>query len=107
SRLPERVDAVMETVGEATWKHSIRSVRPGGTVVVSGATSGRVAETELARIFFLQINILGSTMGTRQELVRLLALCERTGLRPVIDREVALGDVRDGFEALAAGRVFG
>jgi NADPH:quinone reductase-like Zn-dependent oxidoreductase len=107
ARLPERVDAVMETVGEATWQHSVRSLRPGGTLVVSGATSGRRAETELNRIFFLQLKVLGSTMGTRDELTRLLAFCDRTGVRPLIDRTLPLADARAGFEALESGEVFG
>lgn len=106
-RLPDRVDAVMETVGAATWQHSVRSLRPGGTLVVSGATSGRVAETELARVFFLQLRVLGSTMGTRDELARLLTFCARAGVRPVIDRTVALADVRAGFAAMAQGDLFG
>ncbi|WP_116951295.1 zinc-binding dehydrogenase [Jiangella endophytica] len=106
-RLPARVDAVMETVGAATWQHSVRSLRPGGTLVVSGATSGYVAETELNRVFFLQLRLVGSTMGTRDELVRLLAFCERTGLRPVVDRVLPLEQARDGFAALDSGDVFG
>ncbi len=106
-KLPERVDAVMETVGAATWQHSIRSLRPGGTLVVSGATSGRVAETELARVFFLQLRILGSTMGTRDELARLATFCARSGVRPTIDRTIPLADVRDGFAAMAEGDLFG
>ena len=68
ARLPERVDAVIETVGEATWKHSLRALRPGGTIVVSGATSGQAPSAELQRVFFLQLNVVGSTMGTRDEL---------------------------------------
>jgi NADPH:quinone reductase-like Zn-dependent oxidoreductase len=107
ARLPERVDAVFETVGEATWRHSLRAVRPGGTVVVSGATSGRTVETELARVFFLQLRILGSTMGTRDELSRLIAFCERTGVRPVIDRVLPLAEAHDGFAAIERGEVFG
>jgi NADPH:quinone reductase-like Zn-dependent oxidoreductase len=107
SRLPERVDAVMETVGEATWRHSLRAVRPGGTVVLSGATSGRTAETELARIYFLQLRVQGSTMGTRDELSRLIAFCEHTGVRPVIDRVLPLRDAREGFAAMERGEVFG
>src|SRR5690348_1842380 len=71
ARLPERVDAVMETVGEATWSHSLKSLRPGGRIVVSGATSGQVPPAELARIFFLQLSVVGSTMGTRDQLLRL------------------------------------
>ncbi|MGZ4600384.1 MAG: zinc-binding dehydrogenase, partial [Oryzihumus sp.] len=72
ARLPERVDAVMETVGAATWSHSINSLRPGGTVVISGATSGDApARAELTKIYFKQLRVIGSTMGNRQELERL------------------------------------
>lgn len=106
-RLPERVDAVMETVGHATWKHSLRSVRPGGVVVVSGATSGWLGETELNRVFFLQLRILGSTMGTRAELEQLLAFCARTNVRPVIDRTLPLREAEAGVAAMADGEVFG
>src|SRR5262245_29448948 len=69
ARLPQRVDAVMETVGAATWTHSLKSLRPGGVVVIAGATSGPNPDaTELNRIFFLQLRVHGSTMGTRTEL---------------------------------------
>ncbi|AYY12003.1 Zn-dependent oxidoreductase [Actinobacteria bacterium YIM 96077] len=106
-RLPERVDAVIETVGAATWKHSLRAVRPGGTVVIAGATSGWTGETELNRVFFLQLRILGSTMGTRDELARLLAFCDRAGVRPVVDRTVPLAQASEGVAAMASGDVFG
>src|SRR5262249_30774004 len=65
ARLPERVDAVMETVGQATWAHSVRALKPGGTIVISGATSGPAPPAELSHIFFRQLSVLGSTMGTR------------------------------------------
>ncbi|HVQ89349.1 MAG TPA: zinc-binding dehydrogenase, partial [Actinomycetes bacterium] len=64
ARLPERVDAVMESVGEATWSHSLKSLRPGGRIVVCGSTSGPNPPADLARVFFLQLSIIGSTMGT-------------------------------------------
>lgn len=107
ARLPSRVDAVMETVGASTWSHSIRSLRPGGVVVVSGATSGYDAPTELNRVFFLQLRVLGSTMGTRDELALLLAFLDRTGLRPVIHSVLPLADAAQGFAALERGDVFG
>jgi NADPH:quinone reductase-like Zn-dependent oxidoreductase len=107
ARLPERVDAVMESVGAATWEHSLRSVRPGGTVVISGATSGYRADTELNRVFFLQLRIVGSTMGSRDELERLARMCAATGLRPTIDRTLPLQQAPEAFAALAAGDVFG
>jgi NADPH:quinone reductase-like Zn-dependent oxidoreductase len=107
ARLPERVDAVIETVGEATWAHSLRAVRQGGTIVVAGATSGPAPSAELQRVFFLQLRVIGSTMGTRDELAQLARLCELGGIRPQIDRVLPLADAREGFEAMAAGDVFG
>jgi NADPH:quinone reductase-like Zn-dependent oxidoreductase len=107
ARLPERVDGVMETVGKATWKHSIRSVRPGGVVVISGATSGYLAETELSRVFFLQLRVVGSTMGTRDELARLMQFCAVRGVRPVVDSTLPMDQAPEAFNALASGDVFG
>ncbi len=107
SRLPERVDAVMETVGEATWAHSLRSLRPGGRVVVSGATSGATPSADLNRVFFLQLSVIGCTMGTRDQLARLARFCEQTGVRPKIDRVLPLQDAADGFAAMAGGELFG
>jgi NADPH:quinone reductase-like Zn-dependent oxidoreductase len=107
ARLPERVDAVMETVGEATWAHSLRSLRPGGRIVVAGATSGAVPPADLTRVFFLQLAVVGSTMGSRDQLVRLARFCEQTGVRPLIDRVLPLAGARDGFAAMASGNVFG
>ena len=107
-RVPERVDAVMETVGAATWSHSVKSLRPGGTLVICGATSGsNPHNAELTRIFFLQLRVQGSTMGTRDELRELLSLLEVTGTRPLIDTTMPLSQARDGFAAMAEGTVFG
>ncbi|KAA9373564.1 zinc-binding dehydrogenase [Microbispora cellulosiformans] len=107
ARLPERVDAVMETVGEATWKHSLSSLRPGGRIVTCGATSGMVAPTQLAQVYFLQKSIIGSTMGTREQLARLAVFLEQTGVRPVIDRVLPLTEAEEGFAAVHRGDVFG
>lgn len=107
SRLPERVDAVMETVGQATWPHSLRSLKPGGTLVVSGATTGDAPSAELRRIYFLQLSVIGSTMGTRDELERLIRLCVEKDVRPEIDQTLPLEDARQGFEAMLSGEVVG
>ncbi len=107
ARLPERVDAVMETVGEATWSHSLKSLKPGGRVVVSGATSGSNPPADLSRIFFLQLSVVGSTMGTRVELEALIELCDATGVRPLIDHTLEMTAAREAFDALAHGDVFG
>ncbi|HUM87563.1 MAG: zinc-binding dehydrogenase [Candidatus Nanopelagicales bacterium] len=106
-RLPHRVDMVIETVGKATWSHSIRSLRPGGRLVVSGATTGGQPPADLAHVYFRQLSIIGATMGTAAELRRLIDMCEATGLRPPIDEVFALSDARRAFERLAAGDVRG
>jgi NADPH:quinone reductase-like Zn-dependent oxidoreductase len=107
ARLPERVDVVLETVGEATWKHSVRSLKPGGTLVVSGATTGDSPPAELSRVFFLQLSVVGSTMGTREELERLIRLCVERDVRPVIDRTLPLDEAREGFQSMLDGSVVG
>ena len=108
ARLPVKVDAVMETVGRATWSHSVRALRPGGSIVISGTTSGpKVDDAELTRIFFLQLRVIGSTMGTRAELSNLMNLLDATGARPLIDRTMPMEQAADGFAVMAAGEVFG
>ena len=107
ARLPERVDAAMETIGQATWAHSIRALKPGGKIVISGATTGDAPPAELTRIFFLQLSVIGSTMGTREELGRLIRMCIDKGVRPAISRTVPLADARQGFEAMLRGETAG
>ena len=106
-RLPDRVDAVMESVGQATWQHSLRALRPGGRIVVCGATSGPAPSADLTRVFFLQLSVVGSTMGSRDQLGRLVRFCEQTGVRPLIDRTLPLAQAREGFEAMTSGDLFG
>lgn len=107
ARLPERVDAVIDNVGQATWAHSLKSLKPGGAIVTCGATSGPNPPADLNRIFFLQLQILGSTMGTRDELQQLLSLLDTTGLRPQIDSVLPLADAKAGLTRLASGDVQG
>ena len=107
ARLPERVDAVMETVGEATYSHSAESLKPGGRIVISGATSGPNPPAELNRFFFLQLELVGSTMGTRDELRDLIAFLHATGIRPRIDRTLPMERAAEGLTAMAEGDVVG
>jgi NADPH:quinone reductase-like Zn-dependent oxidoreductase len=107
ARLPERVDGVMETVGEATWSHSIKSLKPGGVLVTSGATTGFNPGAELNRVFFTQLSVIGSTMGTKAELESLIEMCRTTGIRPQIDVELPLTEAREGFERMLEGRTNG
>jgi NADPH:quinone reductase-like Zn-dependent oxidoreductase len=107
ARLPERVDAVFETVGKATWPHSMRSVKPGGTIVVSGSTSGPDPSADLQRLFFMQLRVVGSMMGTRDELAALLEFCALKGIRPQIGTELPMSDASAGFEQMLAGETAG
>ena len=108
ARLPVKVDAVMETVGRATWTHSIRALRPGGKIVISGTTSGpNLDDAELTRIFFLQLSVIGSTMGSSTELASLVSMLDASGARPLIDRTIPMTEAREGFAAMAEGDVFG
>jgi NADPH:quinone reductase-like Zn-dependent oxidoreductase len=108
ARLPVKVDAVIETVGRATWSHSVRALRPGGRIVTSGTTSGpNLDDAELTRIFFLQLSVIGSTMGTRDELSGLVSMLDATGARPLVDRTLPMTEARDGFAAMLGGEQFG
>ena len=106
-RLPARVDAVIETVGRATWDHSLKALRIGGTVVVAGATSGPDPSADLRRVFWRQLSVVGSTMGTLVELQQLCAFLERAGVRPLVDSEYTLSDAHAAFTRLEAGAEFG
>ncbi|WP_432027750.1 zinc-binding dehydrogenase [Streptomyces sp. 1222.5] len=107
ARLPERVDAVLETVGEATWAHSLRSTRSGGRIVVSGATTGTMPPAELNHVFFRQLTIVGTTLGTRDQLLGLSRLCTETRIVPLVDRVMPLERAREGFQDLLDGKAFG
>jgi NADPH:quinone reductase-like Zn-dependent oxidoreductase len=107
ARLPQKVDVVIETVGKATWGHSLRSLKPGGRIVVAGATSGMDPSAELNRVFFKELEVVGSTMGTLEELGRLVSMLDLTGIRPRIDKVLPLSDVAEGLRALAEGDVLG
>lgn len=107
ARLPERVDAVMDSVGAATWRHSLRSLKKGGAMVVSGGTAGYAAEAEVARIFAMNLRILGSTMGTKAEIEQLIAFMAAKGLKPDIDEVLPLEEAARGFARMAAGGVLG
>jgi NADPH:quinone reductase-like Zn-dependent oxidoreductase len=107
ARLPERVEAVFETVGKATWSHSAKSLKPGGIIVCSGATSGDADRAELQRLFFLQLRMVGSTMGTHDELRDLLSYLDLTGIRPHIGTQLPMSDAEQGFKAMLNGETSG
>lgn len=101
------VDVVFEHVGAATWKQSIRLAAWGGRIVTCGATSGFDAETDLRHIFFRQIAIFGSTMGSKAVLYDVIKLVGQGVLKPVVDRVLPLADVAEAHELLEERKVFG
>jgi len=107
ARLPERVDVVIESVGEPTFDHSMKCAAPGARIVVCGATGGHRATVDLRRLFAMRLELLGSTMGSRAELAALLDLCVEKGVRPIIDSTYGFTAVADAFAHLSSGDVFG
>ena len=107
ARLPRKVDAVIESVGAATWDHSVKSVRPGGTIAICGATTGDQPGAQLTRVFFQDIRIQGNTMGSREDFARMLRFVEHADLHPTIDSRFALADAPAAFAKVIAGDVFG
>jgi NADPH:quinone reductase-like Zn-dependent oxidoreductase len=106
-RLPERVDGVFETVGEATWGHSLRALKPGGVIVCSGSTSGPNPPADLQRVFFLQLRVIGSTMGSLDELRDMLAFVDTAGIVPEVGLELPMEQAGDGFQAMLDGKTAG
>jgi NADPH:quinone reductase-like Zn-dependent oxidoreductase len=106
-RLPERVDLVLESVGAATWDHTLKSTRSGGTIVCIGATSGLQAETSLPQVYYRQLRIIGSTMGTRDELIDLVRFLHATGVRPLIDETLPMEEGERAFARMVDGELFG
>ena len=99
-------DVVVETVGEATWKRTLDAARPGGRVVVCGATSGPNPPAALHRLWWKQLDMLGSTMGTRADFEGAYDLVA-AGATPVIDSVLPLAEARAAHERLEAGEQFG
>jgi NADPH:quinone reductase-like Zn-dependent oxidoreductase len=106
-RLPQRVDVVIDSVGETTWSHSLKALKPGGKLVMCGATSGPNPPADLNRVFFLQLQVLGSTMGTKSELADLISFLLTTGVRPRIDRVLPFASAVQGMAMVNSGDIIG
>jgi zinc-binding alcohol dehydrogenase/oxidoreductase len=100
-------DVVVEHVGEATWKASLAAVRPAGRIVVCGATSGPNPPAQLHRIWWKQLTIYGSTMGTREDFANVFELVKSGRARPVIDEVFPLEEARAAHERMEAAEQFG
>ncbi|HEV8615817.1 MAG TPA: zinc-binding dehydrogenase [Methylomirabilota bacterium] len=101
------VDLVIENVGAATWKDSIRSLKGGGRLVTCGATSGPVGETLIPLVFWKQVHIVGSTMANRKEFNDVMALFFAGRLKAIVDEVVPLKDGAAAQARLAEGKQFG
>jgi NADPH:quinone reductase-like Zn-dependent oxidoreductase len=101
------VDVVVEHVGEATWATSLAAVRPGGRVVVCGATTGPNPPAQLHRVWWKQLDVLGSTMGTREDFEAAFELVVSGRARPVVDAVFPLAEARAAHERLEAGEQLG
>ena len=100
-------DLVVETVGEATWARSLAAVKPGGRVVVCGATSGPNPPAQLHRFWWKQLTVYGSTMGTREDFLGAYDLVRRGRARVHVDRVFPLAEIRAAHERLEAGEQLG
>ena len=103
---PVRADVVIESVGPATWSQSVRSLKPGGRLVVCGSTSGPKVEISMPKLFFQQHEIIGSTMGSYQEFAEVTKLVER-GLPVVVDATFALAAYPEALQRLKTSQQFG
>jgi zinc-binding alcohol dehydrogenase/oxidoreductase len=106
AKWPVEADVVVESVGPATWDQSVRSLKPGGRMVVCGSTSGPKVELTLPRLFFKQFEIIGSSMGSYEEFDELLTLVDN-GLAITIDQEYPLAAYEDALARLEHGEQLG
>jgi NADPH:quinone reductase-like Zn-dependent oxidoreductase len=101
------VDVVVDYIGADTWVQSLRSARRGGRVLTCGATTGFAPQTDLRQIFFRQLQVIGSTMGSHRDFLDVMKCIFRGQLRPVIDRVLPLAEARRGHELIEERYVFG
>jgi NADPH:quinone reductase-like Zn-dependent oxidoreductase len=101
------VDVVVENVGAKTWGHSLEALANGGRLVTYGRTTGRMAETNISKVFWNQLHIIGSTMANRREFIEVMHLIFQGRLQPVIDSVYPFEKTADAYTRLARGEQFG
>jgi NADPH:quinone reductase-like Zn-dependent oxidoreductase len=105
-RWPVEADVVIESVGQATWEKSVRALKAGGRLVVCGGTSGAKVELNLPRLFFKQVEVIGSSMGSYEEFAAVTTLVAQ-GLPVRVDRVFDLADYPEALSRLEAGEQLG
>jgi NADPH:quinone reductase-like Zn-dependent oxidoreductase len=101
------VDVVIDYIGADTWVRSLRAARRGGRILTCGATTGPTPQTDLRHIFFRQLQILGSTMGSPRDFRDVMKCVFRGQLKPVVDRILPLSEAREAHELIEGRKVFG
>ncbi len=101
------VDVVIDYIGADTWVRSLRTARRGGRILTCGATTGPTPQTDLRHIFFRQLQILGSTMGSPRDFRDVMKCVFRGQLKPVVDRILPLSEAREAHELIEGRKVFG
>jgi NADPH:quinone reductase-like Zn-dependent oxidoreductase len=100
-------DVIIDSVGRETWAKALRALRPGGRLVTFGATTGRATEVDIRQVFWNQISILGTTMGSPREFAAMLELYEKGRLKPVVDSTFPLRDAPAAHRRMDTGQQFG
>jgi len=101
------VDVIFDHIGADTWQANIKSLKPGGRLVICGVTSGYEVATDLRYLFYRRLSLLGSTMGTKGELLQIMNLVERGMLRPVIDSTYPLKEIEAAHARMESRKAFG
>jgi NADPH:quinone reductase-like Zn-dependent oxidoreductase len=101
------VDVILDHVGADTWAKNIKSLKKGGRLVTCGVTSGFEVAADIRYIFFRSLSILGSTMGSRGELLQVMHLVERGMLKPIIDSVYPMSRIADAHKRMESRKTFG
>jgi len=101
------VDVIFDHIGADTWDKNIRSLKMGGRLVTCGVTSGYEVATDIRYIFFRRLSVLGSTMGTRGELIEIMRMVERGALKPIIDSVFPLAEIASAHKRMQERKTFG
>jgi NADPH:quinone reductase-like Zn-dependent oxidoreductase len=106
-KLPRRVDVVIDNIGQATWEHSLQSVVAGGTVVTVGVTTGNDPSANLLRLVSEKITVMGSIMGTLEEMNNMIRLVIDAGIKPEIGAVMPMEEAKEAIRAMVEGRTHG